>query len=99
MLAGCGGVLTGSGNVETKEYTFSDFNEVEISSAFEFDISQSSSYSVRVTADDNVLEKVEVTKEGNTLKIGLKTIPSLGPATLKAEVTMPELRGLSVSGA
>jgi hypothetical protein len=99
LLAGCGGVFTGSGNLETKEYTFTDFTSVEISSAFEFDISQSSSYVVSITADDNVIEKVEVTKEGNTLKIGLKTIPRLGPATLKAEVTMPQLHGLVVSGA
>ena len=99
LQAGCGGVFTGSGNLETKEYTFTDFTSVEISSAFEFDISQSSSYGVSITADDNVLEKVEVTKEGNALKIGLKTMPRLGPATLKAEVTMPQLHGLVVSGA
>jgi hypothetical protein len=99
LLIGCGGVLTGSGNVETKEYTFSDFNEVEISSAFEFDISQSGSYSINITADDNVFDKIEVTKEGDTLKIGLRTFTGLGPVTLKAEVTMPELYGLSVSGA
>ena len=64
LLAGCGGVLTGSGNLKTEEYTF--FTSVEISSAFQFDISQSSSYGVSITADDNVLEQVEVTKEGNS---------------------------------
>jgi len=40
-----------------------------------------------------------VTKEGDTLKIGLKTIPSLGPVTLKATITMPQLLGLDISGA
>ncbi|MFC1972584.1 head GIN domain-containing protein [Chloroflexota bacterium] len=99
LMVGCGGVLIGSGKIKTKEYTFRDFTSVEISSAFEFEITQSASYGISITADDNVLEKVEVTKEGNTLKIGLKTIPSLGPVTLKAEVTMPELHGLAVSGA
>ncbi|MFC1971297.1 head GIN domain-containing protein [Chloroflexota bacterium] len=99
FLVGCGGVLTGSGNLKTEEYAFSDFTKVEISSAFEFEISQSSSYSISVTADDNVIEKVEVTKEGDTLKIGLKTIPSLGPVTLRATVTMPQLSGLNISGA
>lgn len=99
MLVGCGTVLKGSGNLKTEQYTFSDFNKVEVSSAFEFEITQSDSYSVSVTADDNVIEKVEVVKEGNTLKIGLKTIPALGPVTLRATVTMPQLRGLAVSGA
>ena len=71
---GCGFVLTGSGDLKTEEYTFSDFNRVEVSSAFEFEISWSNSYAISVTADDNVIEKVQVTKEGDTLKIGLKTM-------------------------
>ncbi len=99
LVVGCGGVLIGSGNLKTEEYTFRDFTSVEISSVFEFDISQSSSYGVSITADDNVLEKVEVIKEGNTLKIGLKTIPGLWPVTLKAEITTPQLHSLAVSGA
>ncbi|MFC1982736.1 head GIN domain-containing protein [Chloroflexota bacterium] len=98
LLVSCGGVLIGSGNLETKDYDFNEFSKVEISSAFEFEISQSSSYSISVTADDNVIEKVQVTKEGETLKIGLKTIPGLGPVTMKATVTMPQLRGLDISG-
>ena len=99
LLVGCGEVLIGSGNLKTEESTFRDFTSVEISRAFEFDINQSNSYGVSITADDNVIEKVQVTKEGDTLKIGLKTIPSLGPVTLKAAVTIPNLRGLDISGA
>ncbi|MFC1916846.1 head GIN domain-containing protein [Chloroflexota bacterium] len=99
LLVSCRGVLIGSGKIKTEEYTVRDFTSVEISSAFEFEITQSDSYGVSITADDNVIEKVEATKEGSTLKIGLKTIPSLGPVTLKATVTMPQLRGLTVSGA
>lgn len=99
LMVGCGFVLTGSGNLKTKEYAFSDFNRVEVSSAFEFEISRSSSYSISITADDNVIEKVQVTKEGDTLKIGLETIPRLGSLTLKAVITMPQLRGLAISGA
>ena len=99
LLAGCGVVLTGSGNLETKDYDFSDFSKVEVSNAFEFKISQSSSYSVSITADDNVIEKVQVTKEGDTLIIGLDRIIGLGSVTLEATVTMPQLRGLDISGA
>ena len=99
LLVSCGGVLTGSGKLKTQEYDFSDFDKVEISSAFEFEINQSSSYSVSVTADDNVIEHVRVSKDGQTLKIGLGTIPRLGPVTLEAVVTIPQLRGLDISGA
>jgi len=99
LVVGCGGVLTGSGNLKTEEYTFREFTSVEISSAFEFDISQSSSYGVSITADDNVLEHIRVSKEGKTLKIGLKTISIRWPVTLKVEITMPQLRDLILSGA
>ena len=71
LMVGCGFVLTGSGDLKTEEYAFSDFNRIEVSSAFEYEISQSSTYGISITADDNVIEKVQVTKEGDTLKISL----------------------------
>lgn len=91
--------LVGSGNLETETYAFTDFNEVEISSAFEFEIEQSNSYSIEVTADDNIMEYVRVSQDGQILKIGLSRVMWIGPVTLKASVTMPELGGLEVSGA
>jgi len=99
VLRGWPGGLIGSGNLETEEYAFTNFTEVEISSAFEFEIQQSGSYNISVTADDNVMEYVRVSQVGQTLKIGLGTVTWLGPVTLSASVTMPQLSGLTVSGA
>jgi len=100
LLAGCaGGLVTGSGKLETRQFNLSDFTRVDIGSAFEFEIVQSGSYSVSITADDNLFEYVQVSKEGETLHIGLKTVISLGSATTKAVVTMPQLRSLDISGA
>ena len=100
LLVGCqGGVITGSGNLKTENYNLSDFTRVDVSSAFVAEIAQSGSYSVSITADDNLFEYLQVSKEGQTLKVGLKTITSLGPVTLKAKITMPKLRGLDLSGA
>ncbi|MFC1964784.1 head GIN domain-containing protein [Chloroflexota bacterium] len=99
LMVGCGFVPTGSGDLETEEYDFGDFNKVEISGTLEFEISRSSAYSISVTADDNVIEKVFVTKRGDTLKIDLETFPRLGSITLKTVITMPQLRGLDISGA
>lgn len=93
------GVLIGSGHLETEDYAFADFTEVEISSAFEFEIKRSDSYSINVTADDNVMDYVQVLKDGQTLKIRLATVPSLRLVTLRASVSMPELSGVTVSGA
>jgi len=114
IVRGWPGGLIGSGNLETEEYAFANFTEVDIDSAFDFEIKQSSSYSINVTADDNVIDHVQVSKEGQTLKIGLGRVlrigsvtlkiglgifPHLESVTLRASVTMPQLRGLTVSGA
>jgi len=99
LLMGCGGILKGSGDLETKQFDFSDFTKIDISSAFEFEIIKSDSYDISITADDNLFEHIRVSKEGEALKIGLKTISIRWPATLKAEITMPQLRGLNLSGA
>jgi hypothetical protein len=93
------GVLIGSGNLETEDYDFANFTRIEISSAFQFEIKQSSSYSINVTGDDNVIDYVQVSQEGQTLKIRLGTVTSLRLVTLRASVTIPQLRGLIVSGA
>ena len=100
ILKGWPGVLIGSGNLETEEYAFANFTRVEISSAFEFEIKQSNSYSINVTADDNVIDRVQISQDGQTLKIRVGGVPtSFRSVTLKALVTMPQLRGLTVSGA
>ena len=99
ILRGWPGVLIGSGNLETEEYAFANFTRVEIGSAFEFEIKQSSSFSINVTADDNVIDYVQVSQIGQTLKIRLKTVPGLRLVTLRASVTMPQLHSLTASGA
>jgi hypothetical protein len=101
LLTGCvGGRVTGSGNLVTQEFNFSDFTRVEVGNAFEVEIVQADSYRVSITADDNLFEYIQVSKAGETLKISLKLLP-LRPlfTTLRAEITMPQLYGLGLSGA
>jgi hypothetical protein len=107
LLTGCCGLIpkqttiTGSGNVVTREEVFTDFDKVEVSHAFTVDISQGDSFRVVVRVDDNLVEYLEVVKQGDTLKIGLEPSPlrNVRNATMEAEVTMPELTGLELSGA
>ena len=92
--------LTGSGNVVTQEEAISDFDKVEISHSFEVDIKQGESFSVIIRVDDNLVEQLQVEKFGSTLKIGLEPAVSIvSNATLEAEITMPELTGVDMSGA
>lgn len=92
--------ITGSGNVITQEEAITDFDKVDISSAFNVKISQADSYMVVISVDDNLVEQLQVEKSGSTLKIGLKPGVSLVTnATLEADISMPELTGIELSGA
>jgi hypothetical protein len=102
LLTGCvPTTLTGSGNVVTQEEPITDFDKVDISHSFDVYISQGESFSVVIRVDDNLVEHLQVVKQGSTLKIGLKPNRNytIRNATMEAEVTMPELTGLDLSGA
>lgn len=101
LLIGCAQVtITGSGNVVTQEEALSGFDKVDISQSFDVVITQGESFSVVIRVDDNLVEHLNVVKQGSTLKIGLKPNRNyiIRNATMEAEVTMPELVGLELSG-
>jgi hypothetical protein len=101
LLAGCAQVtITGSGAIVNQEETITGFDRVEASHGFQVDLRQGDAFGVTIRVDDNVVEHLEVTKKGDTLRIGLKRNRSytLNNTTLEAEVTMPELTGLKLSG-
>jgi hypothetical protein len=94
--------ITGSGNVVTREEAITGFDKVDASHAFTVDISRGDTFSVVVRVDDSLLEYLEVVKQGSTLKIGLKpgyNYHVTNVRTTEAEITMPELTGLDLSGA
>ena len=99
LLAGCASF--GLGNVVTREEAFSNFDRVEVGNAFKVDITQSGTYSVVVRVDSSLEQRLEVVKEGNTLKIGLKDEGGgvkIQAGTKEVEITMPELTGLNLNG-
>ena len=92
------GEVVGSGNLVTNEEFIRDFSSVDAASGFNVEISQSNSYRILIEADDNVMEYVEIRKSGDNLVVGLRWGYSFRSVTLKAEITMPELRNLELSG-
>lgn len=91
------GSTVGSGNLVTEDKTFNDFSIMDIGSGFQVEITQSSSYSIRITADDNVIDNILVTKNGDTLEMGLDR-RTFGILTLRAEITMPDITEIHLSG-
>jgi len=104
VLPGCYGInvngnVTGSHDLETREFNFTDFNSVEIMSPFQVEITRSNVCLVSVTANDNIFDYIEVTQVGDTLRIRLKPFFSFRSITLRASITMPDLGALDMSGA
>ena len=102
LFSGC--TTTAPGDVITEEKDFADFTHVDVGSAFEVEITRSDTFSVIISADESLFDLVEVSKVGETLKIYLNprhifTDFTLGAKTLRAEITMPALYGLELSGA
>jgi hypothetical protein len=95
---GCGIGITGSGNLITEQRNFSDFTNVEAHNGFQLELSQANTFSIEITADDNLWEYLEVTKSGDTLKIKLDSGRFYHSADLRAKISMPELKALDLSG-
>lgn len=90
--------VTGSPKMATWEYDFTDFTNVNVSSAFSVDISQSDFYSVEVTANENLSDYLNVYQKGETVYIGLK-LASYRNVQTEAKITMPAISNLELSGA
>jgi len=93
-----GGVIVGSGNLTTRNFSLSDFTEVVAHSGFQLELVQSSTFSVEVTTDDNAMDYIDVSKSGNTLKIRPRWNRSFRSVTLRAKITMPDLSEIKLSG-
>jgi hypothetical protein len=90
-----------NGPITSQSYNFTDFTGIETGHAFDLEVVQSTSYSINITAGENILKHINVSKSGSTLKIDLDGWHigwwwSSGP---KVSITMPALTLLDLSGA
>jgi hypothetical protein len=92
------GTIVGSGNQVTENRQFSDFSSVSVSSGFAFIITQSDSFSVKTTTNENIQNYIQVSKSGDTLSVGLKPGYSIATSILRVEIAMPTLNRLELSG-
>jgi copper(I)-binding protein len=98
MISGCK-VVTGSGEIITLEMDYKDFERIEVSSAFDVKVTRADSYMVTLNVDEALVEYLNVKKSGGTIYIGLKSGFTYMNQTRKAEITLPRLRRLELSGA
>jgi len=84
------------GNVQTQQCTFTDFSAVDAGNGFDVVITQGSNYSVAITTNENVMQTIDARLVGQTLVLGVNGIHI--STTLKAEITMPDLTAVVLSG-
>ena len=93
----CMGYIVGSGPIISKEFGYTGFTNVEISSFFQFEINHSDSYSVTASTYENIIDYLDISQSGKTLVVRFKT--GRYNMDTKVTITMPELNRLEVSGA
>ena len=85
LLSSCNGFdcINGSGNQVTESRDIGTFTQVETSGSLKIVLSQDSTSSVRILADDNIQKEIQTRLSGNTLKIDIEgNFCDAGPVTI-----------------
>lgn len=93
------GNTSGSGVLVTQQMPIPEFTKVQAGNSFRITISLANRFNVAIKTDDNLVDHLDVKKSGNTQVVGLKFGRSTGKAALEADVSMPELTSVRLSGA
>jgi hypothetical protein len=97
---GNGKRVKGNGNISTEEKTVEAFDEVEVHGAIDVYVTQGELKPVRIEADENLLQYIEVKQRGRKIEVRSRRGYNLKPtADLKIYVTSPRYTKIDVSGA
>ena len=91
--------INGSGDIETVEMDYTDFTEVSISNAIRATVTRDDSFSAVISVDDNIEEYLNTRMVDDRLEIYLDRGHHYRNITVEADITLPLLEGLSLSGA
>jgi len=92
--------VRGNGTIKTETRTAGDFTRVDVHDHFDVYIRQDSARSVRIEADENLLEYIDVHNSGSTLIIEARDGYNLkGSRAMKVYVSSPAFEAVEASGA
>jgi len=98
LLLSCDSGIVGNGDVQTRTKSIDDFNRLEISGNFDVYLEQTGKPGLRIEADENIMDIIEVYQSGNRLEI--RTEVSIIRARKKdLYITFDELRKMEITGA
>ena len=101
MLAGCTAAIISKevGPTVTRTYVLTEFTRIEIGYAFKLEVIPADTYSVKIEANEGILDRIKVEQTGDKLEIGINNPFFHSYRSPRVTITMPELRGLYLSGA
>jgi len=89
--------IEGSGNVITKDISVKSFDELDASGVFNLQLSQGDKETLRIEADDNLMDLFIVENEGSTLKIKMKKNSNFNSKKqLKVYITFKNLKSMNL---
>lgn len=90
----------GNGAIDLRSFSVSDFDQVDVSGAFEIRLRQVPDYAVLVEGDNNLLEYVVARMEGRTLDISLQSGVRIAPTKrMVIYISAPDIKKVETSGA
>lgn len=103
FISGCdfiaGRIINGSGNIVTEERNIHAANKIKLAGSYDVELSQGSTASVKVEADDNLMKHIIIENDGNWLVIKSKDHENLmATKTIKIYITTNELQAIELVG-
>jgi hypothetical protein len=99
IASGCTRTVSGSGTVTSTPVPVSPFSRLEVSNAFDVNVSFGDKENITLRVDDNIVGHLDVGVSDGTLHVGLESGMSVRDATLHADVTARTLSSIRISGA
>ncbi len=98
VSSGCGEIVRGNGNVITEDRTVSSFDGIKVSGAFEVFLEQGSNESLRIEADENLMNLIKTEVRGGVLRIWIEE-SVIRSESMKAFITFENIESVDISGA
>ena len=90
--------IFGSGNLTTETRTVDTFTKINSEGVFEVTVTQGIAQSVEITADDNIIGLVRTSISNNELRLRLNDNYNYRDVTVRANITVVNLNGITNSG-
>ncbi len=91
--------IVGSGTIVEKEHTVEPFERLVVGSIMQVTVKMGEQPRIVVRADDNLVDRVQVTQSGKEVTVSLEPNLRVRRASISVEVTTPELQQLTLRGA